>query len=687
MADACPPYPEPNIYLSRVPGGLTATVAAQTATLRWQAPTTGGLTTAYQVQHKLRSAPDWPAEADAAAVTGLSHALTALTADAAYDVRVRARNPIGASAWVETDFTAGPEVPGEPVMVEVAVQAQTATVSWQVPTTGGTPDGYHLQYRATTADWPVAHATVSGLREALAGLTAEADYEVRVRASNVSGQSAWVAKTFTAGPEAPGEPVMVEVAVEAQTATVSWQVPTTGGTPAGYHVQHKLQATPDWPTSHEAVTGLRHALTGLTADAAYDVRVRTSNATGQSAWVETDFTAGPALPGVPGDLTVTAGGTSLALEWTAPTTGGAVTGYRVEWRPATATLFEVATVAGPHHTLSGLKPDTAYAVQVAATNASGAGPAATQSATTLQVAPGIPTDLVATPDTATSATVRWAAPATGGVPDEYHLQSKTRDAQWPAMHTVVHGLSHSLSGLTSGAAYDVRVRAGNSAGQSAWVETAFTAEEPLPGVPTEVGTTYATANELGVDWTAPAGAPAADHYEVQVRATENLPEGSLQWPADWEGTVVAAPATTVNLAVLDGQAFEVRVRSAVGDPTISDPVRASAWVTATVAARASTVAPPAPTTPAVEPVPESTDRYRFVWDLDGTTGQAPDHFRLVYGTGGGQTQVEVNTPHWEPAEGLGPDTAWWALVSCVTDADGLSYHQNAFGSGTTPAAA
>ena len=116
-------------------------------------------------------------------------------------------------------------------------------------------------------------------------------------------------------------------------------------------------------------------------------------------------------------------------------------------------------------------------------------------------------------------------------------------------------------------------------------------------------------------------------------------------------------------------------------------MRASAWVTAAVAARAGTVAPPAPTTPAVEPVPESTDRYRFVWDLDGTTGQAPDHFRLVYGTGSGQTQVEVNTPHWEPAEGLGPDTAWWALVSCVTDADGLSYHQNAFGSGTTPAAA
>ncbi len=502
-----------------MPGGLTATVAAQTATLRWQAPTTGGPATAYQVQHKLRATPDWPAEAEAATVTGLRHALTGLTADAAYGVRVRASNPTGASAWVATDFTAGPEAPGEPVMVEVAVEAQTATVSWRVPTTGGTPAGYQVQHKLqATPDWPAEAeaATVTGLRHALTGLTAEAAYEVRVRASNVSGASAWVATDFTAGPEAPGEPVMVEVAVEAQTATVSWQVPTTGGTPAGYHVQHKLQTTPDWPAEADAatVTGLRHALTGLTADGAYDVRVRASNATGQSAWVAADFTAGPALPGVPGDLMVTAGGTTLALAWTAPTTGGAATGYRVQWRPATATLFEVATVAGPNHTLSGLKPATAYAVQVAATNASGAGPAATQSATTLQVAPGIPAALAATADTATSATVRWAAPATGGVPDEYHLQTRTQGAaDWPPAHTVVSGLSHNLSGLTSGAAYDVRVRASNSAGPSEWVETDFTAEEPLPGVPTGVGTTYATANALGVGWTAPAGAPAAGHGE------------------------------------------------------------------------------------------------------------------------------------------------------------------------------
>ena len=631
----------------------------------------------YRVAWKVSGSTD---EFEGVEVTVTSHELTDLAPATAYEVRITAFNQVGDAPAATRTGTTLEVAPGQPAGLTVAVQAQTATLTWQASAEGGRPAGYHVRHkRQGTADWPDAFTTVTGTTHTLSDLTADAAYDLQVRAHNTAGQSAWTETQFTAGPEVPGVPTRLTVAVMAQTATVSWQAPTTGGTATAYHVQHKLQTETAWPDAFTTVTERTHSLSDLTADAAYDLQVRAANASGSSGWVTTTFTAGPAVPGAVRNLTATATGTSLQLTWTAPAAGGTPGGYRVAWRRAAETTADFTTtpVTGLTHTLSGLAPLTAYSLRVTAYNASGDGPPATHSATTRQVAPGIPTALTAAPQDATTALVGWTAPATGGSPDNYRLQSKTRDAMWPAdtVHTTVTGLSHTLTGLTRNVEYEVRVQASNTAGQSAWVETRFTAGLPRPGAPTGVTTTYATANTLTVNWTAPAGTPAPTHYEVQVQATENLPAGSLLWPAAWQGTVVAVASRTATLTVLDGQAFQVRVRSSVGDPTATTPLRVSDWVTVNVAARTTTAAPARILRTRAELVPGTSDRYRFRWEL-GTTGQVPDHFGIAYnvnGTGlvrGGEPSPTPGMNHrrgWRPAPATGSwRTVWWAPPISIT---------------------
>lgn len=78
------------------------------------------------------------------------------------------------------------------------------------------------------------------------------------------------------------------------------------------------------------------------------------------------------LPSAPQTVTVTNSDGAVAVAWTAPATGAAVTGYTVTLAPGGATC---ATTGALGCTVSGLTNGTAYAVTVIATNSAGTGPA------------------------------------------------------------------------------------------------------------------------------------------------------------------------------------------------------------------------------------------------------------------------------------------------------------------------
>ncbi|MYK38585.1 MAG: hypothetical protein F4036_12635, partial [Gammaproteobacteria bacterium] len=134
-------------------------------------------------------------------------------------------------------------------------------------------------------------------------------------------------------PDAPAAPTLTagETWLEA-----SWTAPADNGAAiTGYDV-HYRETGGNWTSANHTGTGTTKRITGLTADTAYEVRVRASNAEGTGDWspsasARTD--ASVEKPDAPSAPTLTAGETWLEATWTAPAdNGAAITGYDVHYR-------------------------------------------------------------------------------------------------------------------------------------------------------------------------------------------------------------------------------------------------------------------------------------------------------------------------------------------------------------------
>ena len=77
--------------------------------------------------------------------------------------------------------------------------------------------------------------------------------------------------------------------VTAQTATASWQAPTTA-TPTGYQYQYKDATTSTWPDTWNSINDTHKDLTSLASLTTYDFRVRANYSEGDSDPIETQFT-------------------------------------------------------------------------------------------------------------------------------------------------------------------------------------------------------------------------------------------------------------------------------------------------------------------------------------------------------------------------------------------------------------
>ena len=206
-----------------VPTNLAPTPGNGKLDLSWTA-TTGG--TGYDVHYTFSDtvADDAAASgADPATAwvdaghtgTTTTQAITGLTNGTAYRVRVRSTNSANKDfgAWVHATGT--PQAPpAAPTGLSARPGAARLDLSWTVPS--GQVTGYDVQYKtaaaadetATTADdpstgWVDAGHTGTTAAQAITGLTGGTAYQVRVRAKNNGGPSAWSAPPVEGTPQAP----------------------------------------------------------------------------------------------------------------------------------------------------------------------------------------------------------------------------------------------------------------------------------------------------------------------------------------------------------------------------------------------------------------------------------------------------------------------------------------------------
>ena len=244
------------------------------------------------------------------------------------------------------------------------------------------------------------------------------------------------------------------------------------------------------------------------------------------------------VPGQPTGLTATAEGTSIRLNWQAPTSGGSPTGYRIEmYSNADPQWVEVDANTGvPAITYLHANPprNTIVWYRVAAINATGTGDYSFSSNTvntaggTGPVTPGAPRNLTAVA-VGTAIDLNWDEPfpTPGKTISGYQVNVSTNGGVNFAFLANTTASEYRHSGLPVGATRHYEVRAlysDNTVGPPAYAN-ATTVATGIPDAPRNLSATAAGPTAIDVDWDAPAspGASAIIDYQVEVSTTGGVP--------------------------------------------------------------------------------------------------------------------------------------------------------------------
>ena len=438
----------------------------------------------------------WAVPGDDLAAEALTHVDIGLTAETTYRYRLQALSAVGAgprSAAVALTTAAVPRVPGIPTNLTAAPGMDSRMVlGWTAPTTGGTVAGYRIERSAdvTPRVW-TDRATDTGSTATTwsdSGLAADTVYHYRVTGRNAGGLG-----TSSATAQGRTRPQAVLKAGATYPLTAHrWpaaEAPTT-------HTWTEHDDTVSLDIGAQGAGGggwYRVLRFGASADGPYWLPATAVTVTGSTAAV-------PQAPGTPGTPTATGTDERVTLTWTAPATGGTVTGYRLWRRSGEETAFTVlgmdlaATVLT--HADTTVATGTAYAYRVQALAATGAGPRSAAVAVTAVTprVPGMATGLTAAPAADHQMQLTWTAPADAGLPslDGYRIE-RSADAT-PRVWTVVAADTGSTattwsdSGLAADTVYHYRVTARNTAGSGTPSATAQGRTRPQAAL--KAGATY-----------------------------------------------------------------------------------------------------------------------------------------------------------------------------------------------------
>ena len=463
--------------------------------------------------------------------TGNSVAITGLLPGTNYYYRVRASNASGNSLNSGTINVL--TLPDAPVANSAtSITSTTFLASWNSIASAAS---YRLDV-ATTNTF-TAGTFVSGFNDLTVATTSAtvtlptpgATYFYRVRAVSIAGTSANsnVISTLIkpSSPTANSATVITETSFTANWSAVSG---VTGYfldvSSNNFSSQLASYDNLQVPTTSLLVSGL----SGLNPGTTYQYRVRSYNTTGSSANSSTiaTVTISPKPVALQATNFTT---TSFTANWQA--TQGA-SSYRLDVSSDDFATFVInyndKTVSATSDNVTGLTAGVAYKYRVRAVNLSGT--SINSDAISSVSIPPAPAGLTASAVTTNNFTVNWSA-ATGAA--NYLLDVSTNSFgtfvgsfnNFPVAGT---SQSQVITGLSAGTAYQVRVRASNTAGASAYTSTLT--QQTLPADPTFQPTALSfgsiSTTGMNVSFTASVGGAAG---YIVVRRIGSSPTGS---PAD-----------------------------------------------------------------------------------------------------------------------------------------------------------
>ena len=506
-----------------------------------------------------------------------SHTYTGLQPNTTYQFRIHACNgPDSCGWWTHppkevTTKAAPPTVtaPGRVRNLRFSKDHASFTVRWEAPSnTGGAAiTGYGiLQWRdGTRRPGYDTATTVSGRSKRYDGLRANTKYWVTVHACNGRDRcGAWTSPTAvttdpvpststpapTAQPTPTGPLHSVTIAQEppdSASLKATWMVTRTTGLTRFQVQRRRITATDDWPPVIQAArvavvdgqTRYQYTYDGLQYLITYRVRVRActgpNDATDCAGWVESNDVRmrGVIVPRPPGavrdvrfaDRTAT----SFKVTWNAPADPGTgITGYGLQhklgddpWPRASRVVVVGATPRA--WTFRGLSTGTHWVRIQACTGKNSCYPWAQTTGYDVIIPPD-PGQVQVTSLTAdaSSFTVSWSAPDTGGVAiTGYHVLWRQDDAAWVENDARRLGdttFSYTATGLNASTTYVVKVRAcrGSNGDAPCWD---WSNDRQVTTLPVERGppTTTGPGPPVSIDPECPTiSGTAVVHTNVQV---------------------------------------------------------------------------------------------------------------------------------------------------------------------------
>ena len=557
------------------------------------------------LQYRTLPSGEWstPAKTDTTTTGSKNFRLEELTGNTEYEVQ----------AWLQTDvnnkvkslpFTTSPVVPEAPDITSVTHGDRELTVTWTAPTGQGSNGGADIEYFVvqwkpnTVSDWASSlvqeGSTIDEtvLTYPITGLSNGTTYDIRVRADNgvvpEAGQDYNWDEHFGTPDVLPEKPTIQSVVEGHTQLVVTWNEPAnTGSNITGYVLQWKSgnQAYGGDPAREatKQVTKLSHEITGLDNDTEYTVRVRAVNGLVLPDEDEDDYNWSDDETGTPrpepivtevtvADATITRTSATATVTIENETADGQTVHlqYRkttsIGWTPVPPKDV-TATATSETFTLRGLTGNTNYVVEAwLATTSTIKEP---ETFKTGPVEPDAPRNVAITGSADEELTVAWDPPLGNGgsAITGYKVQWKEADTpNWDSPFEAPDDASpYKIENLTNGTAYDVRVLAVNSVGDSPPSGDVEGTPSKKPDPPTDVEVSAHGNKWLEVTWTElteeeKGGLPTT--YIVQWKSGPNYSETNKADPA-------TSPQKITNL--LNGTLYTVRVLAKNDRGTSDDP--------------------------------------------------------------------------------------------------------------------
>jgi predicted phage tail protein len=543
--------------------------------LTWVAPAfNGGAPLSdYVIQYSSDSGSSWTSFADGINVATQA-TVTGLTNGTSYVFRVASKNAAGTGEYsTNSDEVTPRRIADAPTEVVGSFGDSQVSLQWTIPPSDGGSAilDYVIQFSDDLgATWTTFDDGVAASPTAtVVGLANGTSYVFRAAAVNVVGTSPYSSPSDPVVPRAVSSAPQYLSASEANSAsTLSFQAPLSdGGTEVlDYTAEVSSDDGATWTTYTDGVSSaLSITVSGLQNGTSYIFRVSASNNVGQSPYSDVSNTVTPhTIPDAPTALTASALDTAVALAWAAPSSAGGaeITDYLVQYSSDSGLTwndFSHTPAAETSLTVDGLTNRTAYKFRVAAINRAGAGPFSTLLADATPVKSLLaPTELSATAEDS-KLDLSWVAPVSDGPISDYQVQiSSDEGLTWASFdHPVSSATSISVTSLTNGTTYVVRVAAVNQDGTGAFTDASSpVTPRTTPDAPSALaGTAGDTSVELTWEASAFNGGSAILDYVVQ-----HSDDAGSTW-VTFEDGITTSTSTTVT-GLQNGTSYVFRVAAA-----------------------------------------------------------------------------------------------------------------------------